>query len=92
MRSYNIIIFFIQEVGRGQHPFFFFLREGVQSPIRYRTNTRLSYLSEREHILTTLTLHRRTNATHLVTVNVNDLGDRHGPIIGAIQKRAIIAG
>lgn len=26
-----------------------------------------------EHILTTLTLRRWTNATHLVTVNVNDL-------------------
>jgi len=52
--------------------YFSFLQEN--STFRYSSSSICAIeLSIRQHILTTLTLCRRTNATHLVTVNVNDL-------------------
>lgn len=42
------MFFFIRDVGRDQHPFF--PREGIQGIIRYRTDTRLSYLSEKAYL------------------------------------------
>lgn len=50
-----------------------FARKDITPRIRSIEQTRAIELSIRERILTMLTLRRRTNATHLVTVNVNDL-------------------